>query len=348
MPTADDDGRRIVAGYDCTPGTYPPFSLVHAMVCEAHDGWPAGHFLLPMAVYIFTQNLWLALLLPGLTEVAEALFIAVARDWFGSTRVTEAESAAGMLIFDWLMQGMWGVLVGTLLVRWLGIPRLIPLYGRVRVGDQRATPAPAPKGRVALVGAGAGAREGAGAEEEALPPVAFDPDEWTGVPRYCADVAARAACCCCWLRFRPRRAPPPVSCATLAARGGFWERSAMLGLWALAYLVMFLERVARGLGMSLTWLAHCGLLAWVLATSGEFARLRARAADEGRPPPPPGVTLRARVASKTTVAAAWLAVEALVSIPAAAAPYDELYYWMWAAQVAVTVTLVALVARGPN
>ena len=109
----------------------------------------------------------------------------------------------------------------------------------------------------------------------------------------------------------------------------------MLGLWALVYLAMFLERTARGVGMATTWVLHLALLCWVIGTSDEFGRIRAR-------------KLYPYIAPKPLVVFLWMLVEGLISIPAAAAPYEHIYYWMWGVQGVITLALIVATICGPN
>lgn len=118
-------------GYDCTPASYPLFSTAAAFACESSGGWPVSHFVLPMFATLATRRPLLVFLVTGLWEVAELLLRSGSEaDGFQSPSgeaegLSSYESPAGSLVYDWVVQGGWGVLVGWLAGRAFGVARAV-------------------------------------------------------------------------------------------------------------------------------------------------------------------------------------------------------------------------------
>lgn len=108
-------GNTIV--YDCEPYKYPFFSLQAALQCESSGGFPPVHFLWPFSLYIYFQNIWIALFIPAAWEGIEAIARSITPDTLTMDAVFPGyENAAGGIIFDWMIQAWWGIALGYMYV----------------------------------------------------------------------------------------------------------------------------------------------------------------------------------------------------------------------------------------
>jgi len=108
----------------CETGTYPLYSLTAALICETGQTWGSQHFLNPLHFFIISQDIILTMLVGALNEAFEVIL----RRWAGGPdgRSADADSLAayetpmGSLIYDWVIQNWWGIVVGILWVVTMG------------------------------------------------------------------------------------------------------------------------------------------------------------------------------------------------------------------------------------
>ena len=331
------DGLAPTAAEACAPGNYAMYDLAAALRCETSGGWAAVHFLSPMFVYATVQNVYVAALTPGLFEVFEAVLRAAAW-WWGAEGVRAAASAglrfqtpAGALLCDWMLQGLWGVVAGVLLVRVTGIPRVVPIYGHWRTEE-------AQDGGGGGGGGGGGRSRGGGEGEGRVGgarthqvrhtfPHAFNPLTWNGVP----DDLRNA-----WpLRLVMPSSPPDCPLVAVVhdrkvgpcsmVVGSRNERVLATSCYSATSLAVALESLGTGAGVTAMLLAHVAVIAYVLETTPWPAR---RVTGSG-PPLPRGVVL-----------ALWLAAEALLVAAAVLPPRREAWWWIGVTQAAIILALL--------
>ena len=261
---------------DCTPGAYPLFSARAAMACESDEGWPVSQFILPLGLYLLTQRAYTIVLFTGLWEILEVFL----RDWFldpdppyaASFFLAGYESPAGSLVYDWLAQGVWAVVMGALFVRCTGLPRVLPLYGDLVARPSSATGGGAASSSIGVSGGrklAAGARRAvsrpatgaAGVGAESFPPSTQDFDAWSF-----NDIRGKVRRrlpwrVCCYPRRPAFYARLAEKDRPAAARG--W---AITILWALASWWLGL---GLAWGMPLLWLTSTALFAAALYTLPE-------------------------------------------------------------------------------
>lgn len=295
---------------------YAMYDLAAAMRCESEGGWPAIHFLTPFFVYATVQNIYVAALTPGLYEIFEALLrVAVTEGWLGERWCpTRFQTPAGALVYDWLLQGLWGVMAGVLFVRVTGLPRIVPIYGHWRLVDPAHAAHGADDGWWWAAASSRWRRRNAATADSSadVPPFPFDdpspqtytfprgfnPMTWNGVPDDLRNMWPLSVCF--------RSTPPDVAMQVVLdksvlscsfAVGSRNERLLAAATYSLASMAIMLEGEARGAGAVAVFLGHSLVLGYLLDTT---------------PWPTDRFTGRGAPVSRGATLAAWLLVEAVV------------------------------------
>lgn len=106
------------------------------LVCEGTYGWSSIHIISPLTLTLFFQNIWIALIIPGLFEIFEAL-VAATLGLDILTTCFDAETVAGSVIGDWLINGFMGVFLGFAIIAITKVPPLLPRYSSIKNQDRR-------------------------------------------------------------------------------------------------------------------------------------------------------------------------------------------------------------------
>jgi hypothetical protein len=114
----------------CAPANRTNYDATF-LCCEDETYWPASHILAPMWITVNFGNPWFSAFLVGAWEHIEAVTLTLTRTYgvFPSDP-NKLETAAGAMVGDALVNGILGVLLGSLILSYTGYPGILPFLWR--------------------------------------------------------------------------------------------------------------------------------------------------------------------------------------------------------------------------